>query len=164
MQPLISWSDVCAPSHCTCCYGFCLCQKKAASSSEECVLFFICIKKFMLSLSDRFSSVIHKTLQFVLWWVCFVLFCLVFDLSFKVSFCFLTYSFSSMRSFSLKPDQLQCKDVGCPGHTRPFGPSLSALILSVSYETCCITMDFLRYGLRERLASWGFSSMTWHIM
>ena len=146
MQPIILWSDVCAPTHGTRCYGSCSHQKEAASSSEKCILFFTCIKKFILSSSDGFRSVMHKTLWFALF----------FNLNLKVSFYFLSHSFSSPKSFSVKPEincsagmwDVQEYQAWATGH---FGLSLSALILSVSYETSCIIMGFLRYGLRERL-------------
>lgn len=73
----------------------------------------------------------------------------------------MSHSFSSPKSFSLKLEtnysagmwDVQEYQAGATGH---FSPSLSVLVLSVSYETSCQIMDFLRYGLRERLISWGF--------
>lgn len=44
--------------------------------------------------------------------------------------------------------------------TGQIGPSLSALMLSVSCEASCKIMDFLRYGLREGLIPW-FFLMSW---
>lgn len=151
MQPIILWSNVCAPTHGTWCYGSCSHQKKAASSSEKRILFFICIKKFILSSSDGFHSVRHKNLWFAL----------VFSPSLKVSFCFLSCYFSSPKSFSLKPEincctgmwDVQEYQAWTTGH---IGPSLPALMLSVSCEASCKIMDFLRYGLREGLIPWFF--------
>lgn len=83
----------------------------------------------------------------------FVLLCiklfslLVFSRSLKVSFCFWSRSSSSQKTFSLKLEmncsagmwEVQEYQAWATGH---FDPSLSVLILSVSYETSYTIMDF----------------------
>lgn len=82
----------------------------------------------------------------------------VFNLSLKLSFCFWSHSFSSLKMFSLKPEincsagmwDVQEYQAWATGH---FHPSSSVLIFSVYYETSYITMDFLEEWLEIKVNS-----------